>query len=148
MAYKDKKRFSSYMQFFWNVSKPVGPSMTNQMADVALVQALLRICYEQGPVNKLQVDGHCGPKTREAIRKFQAEFSYYSVAAGKLSLECDGIVSHADNFGFDSPAGVASYTITALNYTGVKLYESKWKNLPYDPSVPLFLRLQLMHNSA
>lgn len=142
MAYKDTKRFSEYMSYFWNVSGPVGLSMTNAKGDVALVQALLRLCYDTSYVAKLAVDGVCGPQTRAAIRKFQEEFSVRSVAAGFQPLEIDGIVSHADNFGFDGAGGgkPIAYTIVALNFTACEHRKVRWENLAYDPAVPAFLR--------
>ena len=149
MAYKDTKRSSDYMKFFWNVSKPVGSSMINRSSDVALVQTLLRLSYDCSFVATLPITGVCDHQTREAIRKFQREFSGYSVKAGFGALEADGIVSHADNFGFDGPGGkTIAYTIVALNFCVSRFHKVKWENLCYDPDVPIYLRMELLKAAA
>jgi peptidoglycan hydrolase-like protein with peptidoglycan-binding domain len=149
MAYKEIKHFhSDNLPFMWNVSKPVGLSMANEKGDVALVQMLLVTCYDQGNVTQLKVDGACGPKTRQAIKKFQTEYSIHSTANGLLPLEIDGIVSHADNFGFDTASGVTAYTIVALNWTAYTYELHKWLNLAYDPAVPPYLRAQLRNGGS
>lgn len=145
MAYKETRHFNEELKYFFNISKSVGPYRTNRRTDVALVQTLLRNCYDNGDIAKLQIDGDCGPKTRAAIRKFQQEYSYYSMQAGLEALEKDGIVTRADNFGFDGPNGtIIAYTIVALNYTLFQLKPKVWENLPYSPNVPSYLRLELM----
>ena len=133
------------MQYYYNVSKSVGPGRTNNKTDVALVQTLLRNCYDTSDVADLQIDGDCGPKTRAAIKKFQVEFSLHSHKAGLEPLEQDGIVTRADNFGFDGPGGnIVAYTIVALNYTLKQLKPSVWEYLPYSTNVPAYLRAELM----
>lgn len=149
MAYKDTKYSSSDLKYFYNVTKSVGPGRPNQKGDVALVQALLRKNYDDNEVSKLVIDGICGPKTKSAILKFQKEFSHHTEKAGLEPLEKDGIVTHADNFGFDGPKGkVVAYTIVALNFTLNKLKPRVWENLPYDPTLPVWLRLELMKTSG
>jgi peptidoglycan hydrolase-like protein with peptidoglycan-binding domain len=130
---------------FFNVSSSVGPSRPNSKADVALVQTLLRNCYDTGDIAKLKIDGDCGPKTRAAIRKFQDEFSQHSTKAGLQALEKDGIVTRADNQGFDGPNGkIVAFTIVALNYTLKNLKPGVWENLPFSPNIPAYLRVELM----
>ncbi|MBS1824001.1 MAG: peptidoglycan-binding protein [Acidobacteria bacterium] len=145
MAYKETKHWSGDMKYYFNVSKSVGPGRTNNKTDVALVQTLLRNCYDGNEIANLQIDGDCGPKTRAAIKKFQIEFSLHSVKAGHEPLEQDGIVTRADNFGFDGPGGnIVAYTIVALNFTLKNLKPKVWENLPYSPNVPAYLRVELM----
>ncbi|MBI1894969.1 MAG: hypothetical protein HYS04_00325 [Acidobacteria bacterium] len=94
----------------------------------------------------LVVDGICGPMTRSAIEKFQAEFSVHSVQSGLQPLEQDGIVTRADNFGFDVEGGkYAAYTIVAMNLVVHAHAPRRWANLPFDPRLPIQLRLQLLH---
>jgi hypothetical protein len=114
---------------------------------VALVQVLLRRCYDKTFISKLVADGLCGPKTLEAIRKFQSDFSIHSVNAGLKPLETDGIVTRADNFGFDVPGGYAAFTIVALNWTLAKFNFKSWSNLAFDPTLPPYLRVQMMKTS-
>jgi peptidoglycan hydrolase-like protein with peptidoglycan-binding domain len=148
MAYKETKIYNDDLKYFYNVSSAVGPSMPNAKSDVALVQALLRYCYDTTEIAKLKVDGILGTKTRAAIRKFQNEFSHHSKAAGLQPLECDGIVTRANNFGFDGKdGGIVAFTIVALNFSLKRLKASKWSNLPYDPDVPVWLRLELLKAS-
>ncbi len=109
------------------------------------MQTLLRNCYDTGDIAKLKIDGDCGPKTRAAIRKFQDEFSQHSTKAGLQALEKDGIVTRADNQGFDGPNGkIVAFTIVALNYTLKNLKPGVWENLPFSPNIPAYLRVELM----
>ncbi len=145
MAYKETKYSSDDLKYFFNVSSSVGPSRPNSKTDVALVQALLRNCYDTGDIAKLKIDGDCGPKTRAAIRKFQDEFSRHSTKAGLEALEKDGIVTRANNQGFDGPNGkIVAFTIVALNYTLKNLKPQVFENLPFSPSIPAYLRVELM----
>lgn len=149
MAYKETKHWSDEMKYYFNVSKSVGPNRPNSKTDVALVQALLRNCYDTTDIAKLKIDGDFGPKTKAAIRKFQEEFSHHSVNAGLQALEKDGIVTRADNMGFDGPNGkIIAYTIVALNYTLKQLKPDFWQNMPYSPNVPAYLRVELMKTSG
>src|SRR5690349_14865511 len=115
MAYRETKYYSGDLPFFWNVSKSVGPTRPNRKTDVALVQALLRKSYSSSFITNLAIDGDCGPVTRAAIAKFQQDFSTYSVGAGLEPLEKDGIVTSADNFGFEGGGKTyTAFTIVAL----------------------------------
>ncbi len=147
MAYRENKHYNSDLPFFWNVSKSVGPTRPNLKADVALVQAMLRKAYSSSFITNLMIDGDCGPVTRAAIKKFQEDYSVYSVGAGLEPLEKDGIVTSADNFGFEGGgATYTAFTIVALNFTLAKNSRNIWQNLAYDPSVPVYLRLELLKN--
>ncbi|MBL8175765.1 MAG: hypothetical protein JNK48_13910 [Bryobacterales bacterium] len=98
------------------------PCRPNRKTDVALVQALLRNCYDTGDAAKLLIDGDCGPKNRAAIRKFEQ-----------------------DNFGFDCQSGnIKAFTIIALNFTLLRLKPDFRKNIPYSPNVPAYLRVELL----
>jgi peptidoglycan hydrolase-like protein with peptidoglycan-binding domain len=144
MAYKETKYYNDDLPYFWNVAKSVGPSMPNQSGDVALVQAMLRKAYDKSFIASLTIDGKLGPQTKAAINKFQSDFSTYSVAAKLEPLDRDGIVTHANNFGYDNPSGkIAAFTIVALNFTLCSNYPNVWKNLPFLPELPVFLRAQL-----
>jgi peptidoglycan hydrolase-like protein with peptidoglycan-binding domain len=56
-----------------SISKSVGLGGVNLQPDVVTVQSLLNKVTAQdgGPAPALVTDGLCGPKTRDAIRKFQ-----------------------------------------------------------------------------
>lgn len=64
MAYQETKYSSDNLKYFFNFSSSVGPSRPNSKADAALVQALLRNCYDTGDIAKLKVNGDCGPQAR------------------------------------------------------------------------------------
>ncbi|MBL8175764.1 MAG: peptidoglycan-binding protein [Bryobacterales bacterium] len=145
MAYKETRFPNGKLNYFYNVSTSVGPHRPNRRTDVALVQTLLRYCYKDGDVANLKIDGHCGPKTRAAIRFFQREFSYHALKAGMQALEKDGIVTVADNLGFEGPNDKpVAYTIVALNFTLFRLKPDFWQNIPTSPQVPAYLRVELL----
>ena len=43
---------------------------------------------------------------------------------------------------------IIAYTIVALNYTLKHLKPDFWKNMPYSPNVPAYLRVELMKTSG
>ena len=145
MAYRETKHYTKDLPFIWNVSHSVGPTRTNRKADVALVQAMLRKAYQNSFITELAIDGDCGPKTKAAIKKFQQDYSVYSVGAGLEPLEQAGIVTWADNFGFEGGGKTyTAFTIVALNFTLAKNARTIWQNLCYDPGVPVYVRMELL----
>ncbi|MBL8176104.1 MAG: peptidoglycan-binding protein [Bryobacterales bacterium] len=145
MAYRETRLRNADLKYFFNVSKSVGPAMPNSKTDVALVQALLCNCYDGGDIVRLKIDGNFGPKTGAAIRQFQADFSRFSQRAGLLALDKDGIVTRADNLGFDGPSGgIIAYTIVALNFTLIRSKPKVWESFPNSKGIPAFLRPELM----
>ena len=69
------------------ISASVGRSGgINRAADVKIVQALLNNVPQAsaGPLPKLQIDGLCGPKTIDAIQKFQTRHFGMTAADGRV----------------------------------------------------------------
>lgn len=68
------------------ISGTVGRSAANRHDDVVTVQELLNQVPtdEGGPEPQLKVDGLCGPKTKEAIQKFQLHHFGWKGADGRV----------------------------------------------------------------
>jgi peptidoglycan hydrolase-like protein with peptidoglycan-binding domain len=68
------------------ITKSVGKGGVNVANDVIVVQTLLnRVGPDDGgPAATLQVDGRCGPKTNEAIKKFQLRQFVQAFADGRV----------------------------------------------------------------
>lgn len=71
-----------------SISAPVGINSPNYSSDVKTIQELInKVPPNEGgltPDKKLVVDGACGPKTRDAIQKFQLKHFGWSGADGKV----------------------------------------------------------------
>jgi hypothetical protein len=134
-----------WLKEFYDVTRPVGPGMPNEKADVALVQRLLNLCYSRG--KDVGVDGICGHETSQAILNFQRAFSPKLKANGLQPLQCDGVVSRAELLGFrprSAPTTPTMFTIVALNFIAGTMSRRQWLMLPFDEQTPYYLRSELV----
>lgn len=75
------------------ISAPVGIKGANRSDDVMVIQrALNDVPPGQGrPVVPLKIDGVCGPKTKDAIQKFQLKHFGWKLADGRVDPDKDTI---------------------------------------------------------
>src|SRR5262245_207485 len=75
------------------ISAPVGIKGTNRFDDVTVIQrALNDVPPDQGrPLPLLKIDGICGPKTKDAIQKFQLKHFGWKLADGRVDPDKETI---------------------------------------------------------
>jgi hypothetical protein len=144
MAFKLKLPFEQQgMSFLWNVSKHVGPHVSNPnlATDVELVQFFLSELVKAGALGAKAQSGAKAPPVRvtgrfDAVTGF---WIFYAQKGGAETALVDGIVSPAR--GVDYGAGMWAIAKMNLNFKG--LFPDAWESLDSDTRLSTALRAEL-----
>lgn len=109
------------------ISASVGINAVNSAKDVITIQdALNRVSPAEGGASPaLKVDGVCGPKTKNAIQKFQLEQFGWSGADGKINPGGQTITRINDLLGFVKPDDTTDQIFQAA-MTGGLMLAKRW----------------------